>query len=200
MATTVWKGFLSFGLLSIPVRLYSAARSERISLNQLHSVCKSRIKMPLFCPVCDRKVERQEIVKGYEYDKDQYVLFEENELDEIEPDSSRTMEILEFVKLDEIDPLYFDASYYLTPKPEGKKAYFLLQNALQDSNYSAIAKLPIHHPQHTHILRPHKADGKNGLTLHTMFYQSEIREVAEYGGKEHRQGKAPAKKMAHHFI
>jgi len=91
MATTVWKGFLSFGLLSIPVRLYSAARSERISLNQLHAVCKSRIKMPLFCPVCDRKVERNEIVKGYEYDKDQYVLFEENELDEIEPDSSRTI-------------------------------------------------------------------------------------------------------------
>src|ERR1700704_1560522 len=77
MATSVWKGFITFGLLSIPVRLFSAARSERISLNQLHSVCNSRIKMPLFCPVCDRKVERSEIVKGYEYDKDQYVLFDE---------------------------------------------------------------------------------------------------------------------------
>src|SRR5258708_18256415 len=198
MATTVWKGFLSFGLLSIPVRLYSAARSERISLNQLHSVCKSRIKMPLFCPVCARKVERQEIVKGYEYDKDQYVLFEENELDEMEPDSSRTMEILEFVKLDEVDPLYFDASYYMTPEPEGKKAYFLLQNALQDSNYSAIAKLTMHQREHTVVIRPHKSDGKTGLTLHTMFYQNEIREVAEYGGQGHTPGRTPRKKMSTH--
>jgi DNA end-binding protein Ku len=123
MATSVWKGFLSFGLLSIPIRLFSAARSERISLNQLHAVCKSRIKMPLFCPVCDRKVERSEIVKGYEYEDDQYLLFTENELDEIEPDSGRTMEIQEFVKLDEVDPLYFESSYYVTPEDEGKKAY-----------------------------------------------------------------------------
>jgi DNA end-binding protein Ku len=200
MATTVWKGFLSFGLLSIPVRLYSAARSERIGLNQLHSVCKSRIKMPLFCPVCDRKVERQEIVKGYEYDKDQYVLFEENELDEIEPDSSRTMEILEFVKLDEIDPLYFDASYYMTPEPEGKKAYYLLQNALQDSNYSAIAKLTMHQREHTVIIRPHKGDGKSGLTLHTMFYPSEIRQVSEYGTNDKVEVNSAEKKLATQLI
>src|ERR1700730_16569654 len=101
MATSVWKGFLSFGLLSIPIRLFSAARSERISLNQIHSVCNSRIRMPLFCPTCERQVERSEIVKGYEYAKDQYVLFKEDELDSIEPDSSRSMEILEFVKLEE---------------------------------------------------------------------------------------------------
>jgi DNA end-binding protein Ku len=200
MATTVWKGFLSFGLLSIPVRLYSAARSERISLNQLHSVCKSRIKMPLFCPVCDRKVERSEIVKGYEYDKDQYVLFDENELDQIEPDSSRTMEILEFVKLDEVDPLYFEASYYMTPEPEGKKAYFLLQNAMQDSNYSAIAKLTMHQREHTVIIRPHQSDGKTGLTLHTMFYQNEIREVAEYGAKDHVEVSSAEKKLATQLI
>src|SRR6266404_5512826 len=84
MATSVWKGYLTFGLISIPIRLFSAARGERIGLNQLHSVCHSRIKMPLFCPVCDRKVERNEIVKGYEYEKDQYVLFDEKELDKIE--------------------------------------------------------------------------------------------------------------------
>src|SRR5580765_16686 len=130
MATSVWKGFITFGLLSIPVRLFSAARSERISLNQLHAVCKSRIKMPLFCPTCDRKVERSEIVKGYEYDKDQYVLFDEKELDDIEPESSRSLEILEFVKFDEIDPLYLDASYYLAPDEGGTKAYNLLLDAM----------------------------------------------------------------------
>ncbi|HXC34200.1 MAG TPA: Ku protein, partial [Verrucomicrobiae bacterium] len=85
MATTVWKGYITFGLISIPVRLYAAARGERISFNQLHSVCHSRLKQPLFCPVCNRQVERSEIVKGYEYEKDQYVLFDDKELDKIEP-------------------------------------------------------------------------------------------------------------------
>src|SRR3954462_10765528 len=141
MATSVWKGYLTFGLISIPIRLFSAARGERISLNQLHSVCHSRIKMPLFCPVCDRKVERSEIVKGYEYEKDQYVLFNEDELDKIEPPSATTMEILEFVKLDEVDPLYFDASYYITPEEAGKKAYKLLEIAMEESGFGAIAKV-----------------------------------------------------------
>src|SRR5215470_16395902 len=116
MASSVWKGFLSFGLISIPIRLFSAARGERISLNQLHKECHTRIKMPLFCPTCNRQVERSEIVKGYEHEKDQYVLFDEGELDKIEPESGRSMEILEFVKLEEVDPIYYDASYYVTPE------------------------------------------------------------------------------------
>src|SRR6201997_1731456 len=116
MATSVWKGYLTFGLISIPIRLFSAARGERIGLNQLHNVCKTRIRMPLFCPHCERQVERSEIVKGYEYEKDQYVLFSEEELDKIEPESARVMEILEFVKLKEMDPLYFDSSYYVSPE------------------------------------------------------------------------------------
>ena len=196
MATSVWKGYLSFGLLSIPIRLFSAARSERISLNQLHSVCHSRVKMPLFCPTCDRKVERSEIVKGYEYDKDQYVLFDEGELDKIEPESGRTMEILEFVKLDEVDPLYFDASYYVTPEDEGKKAYYLLLKALEDSGYCAIAKLTMHQREHIVIIRPHK----DGMSLHTMFYESEIRQVAEYGRDEGIELKDAEKKLAVQLI
>src|SRR6266478_4738157 len=100
MATSVWKGYLTFGLISIPIRLFSAARGERIGLNQLHSVCHTRIKMPLFCPHCDRKVERNEIVKGFEYEKDQYVLFDEKELEKIEPESARSTATLEF------DPIY----------------------------------------------------------------------------------------------
>lgn len=196
MATSVWKGFLSFGFLSIPVRLFTAARSERISFNQIHEVCNSRIKMPLFCPTCDRKVERNEIIKGYEFEKDQYLLFKEEELDEIEPDSSRTMEIQEFVKFDEIDPLYFDASYYLTSEEEGKKAYYLLLKALEDTKYCAIAKLTMHQREHTVIIRPHK----DGMTLHTMFYQSEIRAVAEYGRDEGIDVKDAEKKLAMQLI
>ncbi len=177
MASSVWKGYLTFGLISIPIRLFSAARSERIGLNQLHSVCHTRIKMPLFCPTCNRMVERSEIVKGYEYEKDQYVLFDEKELDKIEPESARSMENLEFVRLDEIDPLYYESSYYVTPEDEGRKAYQLLLDAMEESGYAAVAKITMHQREHIVVIRPRD----NGMTLHTMFYSNEIRAVAEYG-------------------
>jgi DNA end-binding protein Ku len=197
MATSVWKGYLTFGLISIPIRLFSAARSERISLNQLHKVCNSRIRMPLFCPTCQRQVERSEIVKGYEYEKDQYVLFDEEELDKIEPESARSMEILEFVKLDEIDPLYYDASYYVTPEDEGKKAYQLLLEAMEESGYAAIAKITMHQREHIVVIRPRA----NGMTLHTMFYTNEIRQVAEYGQRSAgAEPKEAEKKLATQLI
>ena len=133
MATNVWKGHLTFGLISIPIRLFSAARSERVSFNQLHKECNSRLKQPLFCPTCNRMVERTEIVKGYEYEKDQYVLFTEEELEKIQPASARTMEILEFVEMKQVDPLHFDASYFATAEEAGQKAYHLLVKAMEES-------------------------------------------------------------------
>src|ERR1700690_3158845 len=119
MPASTWKGFLSFGLISIPIRLSPAARTERISFNQLHRLCHTRLKQPLFCPTCNRMVERGEVEKGYEYEKDQYLLFTDEEIDKIEPESARTMEIQEFVKIEEIDPLYFDSSYYVVPEDAG---------------------------------------------------------------------------------
>lgn len=197
MATSVWKGYLTFGLISIPIRLFSAARGERISLNQLHSVCHSRIRMPLFCPVCNRMVERSEIVKGYEYEKDQYVLFDEEELDKIEPESARAMEILEFVRIEEIDPLYYDASYYVTPEDEGRKAYQLLLKAMEETGYAAVAKITMHQREHIVVIRPRA----NGMTLHTMFYNSEIRQVAEYGqSSEAAEPREQEKKLATQLI
>ena len=182
MAASSWKGFLSFGLVSIPIRLSPAARTERISFNQIHSVCHTRLKQPLFCPQCNRMVERSEVEKGYEFEKDQYLLFSEDEIEKIEPESVRNMEILEFVKIDEIDPLYFDSSYYVAPEESGEKAYHLLLEAMKKSGYAGIAKATMHSREHIVIVRPHG----NGMTLHTMFYQSEIREVAEYGQPKHR--------------
>ena len=196
MASTVWKGHLTFGLISIPIRLFAAARSERISLNQLHKVCHTRIRQPQFCPVCNRAVERSEIEKGYEYDKDQYVLIDEKELDKIEPPSAQTMEILEFVKLDEVDPLYFDSSYYVTPEEEGKKAYQLLLAAMEESGYAAVAKVTMHQRENIVILRPRA----HGLTLHTMYYANEIRPVAEYGHTDKVELKEQEKKLAEQLI
>ena len=195
MATTVWKGHLTFGLISMPIRMFAAARGERISFNQLHNVCHSRLKQPLFCPVCNRQVERSEIVKGYEYEKDQYALFSEEELDKIEPPSAHVMEILEFVKLEEIDPLYFDSSYYISPEDAGLKAYQLLMNAMKESGYGAIAKVTMHQREHIVIVRP----GSKGMTLHTMFYSNEIR-AAESIPTDKVEVKDQEKKLALQLI
>jgi DNA end-binding protein Ku len=195
MATTVWKGHLTFGLISMPMRMSTAARGERISFNQLHNVCHSRLKQPLFCPVCNRNVERSEIVKGHEYEKDQYVLFSEEELDKIEPASAHVMEILEFVKLDEMDPLYFDSSYYLSPEDAGVKAYKLLIDAMKESGYGAIAKLTMHQREHIVIIRP----GSRGMTLHTMFYSNEIR-AAESIPTDKVEVKEPERRLALQLI
>jgi DNA end-binding protein Ku len=195
MASTVWKGHLTFGLISIPVRMYAAARGERISFNQLHKECHSRLKQPLFCPTCNRQVERNEVVKGYEHEKDQYVLFNDGELDKIEPVSAKVMEILEFVKLDEVDPLYFDASYYIAPEDAGAKAYQLLLKAMEESGYGAIAKLTMHQREHIVVIRP----GSKGMTLHTMFYTNEIR-AAEAAPSDKIELKDQERKLAQQLI
>ena len=121
MAATVWKGYITFGLITIPVRLFAAARTERVSFNQLHGVCGSRIKQQTLCPRCDRVVERSELVKGYEVEKDRYVVVNDEDIKSVAPPSSDNMEILEFVKAEGIDPIYFDASYFMVPEEAGKK-------------------------------------------------------------------------------
>ena len=176
MASTVWKGYITFGLITIPVRLYAAARTERVGFNQIHEPCGSRIKQQTFCPRCDRTVERSELVKGYEIEKDRYVIVNDEEIKGIAPASSDNMEIVEFVKAEGIDPIYFDASYFMVPEDAGKKAYHLLLETMQKSGYSAVAKITMHQREYTVIVRPHA----DGLLLHTMFYPEEVREVPEF--------------------
>ena len=176
MAATVWKGYISFGLITIPVRLFAAARTERVSFNQIHQPCGGRIKQQIFCPQCDRVAERSELVKGYEVEKDRYVIVQDEEIKEIAPPSSDTMEIVEFVKAEGIDPIYFDASYFMAPEDAGKKAYHLLFETMRKSGYSAIAKIAMHQREFTVVIRPHA----EGLLLHTMFYPEEVREVPEF--------------------
>ncbi len=177
MASTVWKGYLSFGLISIPIRLFAAARSERVSFNQIHEKCGSRIKQQIFCPTCERVVERSELAKGFEVEKNHFVLIEDEEIKKIAPQSSDSMEILEFVHADQVDPIYFDSSFFMVPEEAGKKAYHLLLETMKKSGYSALAKIAMHQREYTVIIRPHS----NGLTLHTMFYPEEVREIPEYG-------------------
>ncbi|HEV2314489.1 MAG TPA: Ku protein [Candidatus Acidoferrales bacterium] len=195
MAASSWKGFLTFGLISIPIRLSPAARTERISFNQLHKECHTRLKQPLFCPTCNRVVERSEVEKGYEYEDGQYVLFTAEELDKVEPESARSMEILEFVKLDEIDPVFFDSSYYAAPEEGGAKAYSLLTEAMQQSGYAGIAKVTMHNRENIVIIRA----SDKGLTLHTMFYTNEIRS-AETAGADKVEVKEQERTLATQLI
>ncbi|MBV9760221.1 MAG: Ku protein [Acidobacteriaceae bacterium] len=176
MASTVWKGYITFGLITIPVRLFAAARTERVGFHQIHQVCGSRIKQQIYCPHCDRVVERNELVKGYEVEKEKYVIVNDEDVKSVAPASSDNMEILEFVKAEGIDPIYFDASYFMVPEEAGKKAYYLLLQTMQKSGYSAIAKIAMHQREYTVVVRPHA----DGLLLHTMFYPEEVRETPEF--------------------
>jgi DNA end-binding protein Ku len=197
MASAVWKGTLSFGLLAIPVKLYAAARSQRMILHQLHKVCHTRLKQPLYCPQCNRQVDRSEVVRGYEYEKGKYVVINEDEIKKITPRSSTVMEIVAFVKQEQIDPIYFDASYFMLPDKESEKPYALLLKTLEDSNRVGIATVTMHQREYTVFIRPRN----NGLTIHTMYYANEIREVAGYGKAEKDVRLKPAEvKLAEQLV
>jgi len=196
MASTVWKGYISFGLVSVPVRLYAAAREEHVSFNQLHEVCGSRIKQQTFCPVCQRVVERNELVKGYQVDRDSYVLVTSEELKTLEADSSEAMEIAQFVSLSEVDPIYYQASYYSAPEDPGRKAYGLLLQAMEKLNVAAIAKVTLHSREQIVLMRPYH----EGIILHTLYFPAEVREIAEYGKAETKNLQKPEIELAEQFI
>ena len=195
MAASVWSGYLTFGLISMPVRLFSGARSSGISFNQLHRTDMHRVKQQLICPLDNQVLDRSEIVKGYEYRKNEYVVIEPEEIKKIEPKTAKTMEILEFVKSDEVDPVYFESSYYMMPEEAGRRPYALLTKALEESEYVAIAKLTMHNREYTVFLRPHEG----GLMLHTMYYEEEVRKVEGFGAPDVELKDAEVK-VAHQLI
>ncbi|MEY2412531.1 MAG: end-binding protein Ku [Acidobacteriaceae bacterium] len=195
MAASVWSGYLTFGLISMPVRLFSGARSSSISFNMLHRDDLQRVKQQLYCPADNRVVERSEIVKGYEYRKDEYVVIEPEEIKKIEPKTAKTMEILEFVKSSEVDPVFFESSYYVMPEEAGRRPYALLTKALEESNFVAIAKLTMHNREYTVFLRPRD----HGMMLHTMYYAEEVREAEGFGAPEVELKDAEVK-VAHQLI
>src|SRR6185437_10902555 len=176
MASSVWKGHLTFGLVSFPIRLFSAARGETISFNLLHKEDHSRIKQVIYCQNEDKPVPRSELVKGYEYEKDRYVEIDEEDIKKVAPKTARVMEILEFVKADEVDPVYLESSYYVAPDEGGEKPYALLFQALRESKYYGLAKVAMHNREHIIILRP----GSKGILSHTMYFADEIRQVEEF--------------------
>ncbi len=176
MASTVWKGHLTFGLVSFPVKLFTAARGDSISFNQLHKTDNSRIKQVIYCQAEDKPVPRSDIVKGYEYEKDRYVVIDDEEIKKMAPPSAKVMEILEFVKATEVDPIYFESSFYMAPDDAGEKPYALLFGTLQRTGYVGVAKIAMHNREHIVIFRP----GAHGLMMHTMYFAHEVRKVEEF--------------------
>lgn len=229
MASTVWKGHLTFGLVSIPIRLFRAARSEKTPLRQLYRPKRqpappiefpligedelpprhgaqgarseslsnvaafrprqesepaapppeppvSRIRQAAIVPGLEEPVPQRELVKGYEYEKDRYVVLEEDELRALGSATASEMQIIEFVRLDEIDPVYYETSYYVNPEEGGQRAYALLFEAMRKTGYVALAEAAMHRREHVMVLRP----GKTGLLGHTMFYASEVRSSLEH--------------------
>jgi DNA end-binding protein Ku len=189
MPSSVWTGYLTFGLISMPVRLFSGARGERVSFHMLHRPDHVRVKQQLVCPEEEVVVDRSEIVKGYEYRKGEYVIVEPEEIKKIEPKTAKAMEILEFVKADEVDPIYFETSYYLMPEEAGKRPYALLAQALEETGHLGIAKLTMHNREYTVILRPHNG----GIMLHTMYYENEIRKLENFGAADVKVKEAEVK-------
>jgi DNA end-binding protein Ku len=195
MAASVWSGYLTFGLISMPVRLFSGARSSGISFNMLHRDDLQRVKQQYICPLENKVVTRDEIVKGYEFRKDEYVVIEPEEIKKIEPKTAKTMEILEFVKSSEVDPVFFESSYYMVPEEAGRRPYALLTKAMEESEYYAIAKLTMHNREYTVFLRPHSG----GMMLHTMYYADEVKKIDEFGAPDVELKDAEVK-VAHQLI
>ena len=168
-------GTISFGLVSIPVRLYTATASGNVAFNMLHAKCGSRIKQQTFCPTCNVTVDRSELVRGYEFAKDQYVRLADEELKSLEGEASKVIDIAEFVPLVSVDPIYFERTYYLGPDKGGEKAYRLLADAMAKTERVALAKFVMRGKESLVLIRP----AQGGLMLHTMYFADEVRDFGE---------------------
>ncbi len=171
MARAIWSGSIAFGMVSIPVKLYGATESKDISFHLLHATCGTRLKQLRWCPTDEREVPWSEIVRGYEYAKDQYVTLTEEDFENLPLPSKHTIELTAFVKEDEIDPVYYERSYHLAPDERAEKAYTLLIRTLEKKGLTAIANITIRKKEQLCALRP--KDG--ALMLETLYYPDEIR-------------------------
>lgn len=172
---TVWKGAISFGLVHVPVKMFSATEDKDISLRYIHKECGSPLSYVRKCPVCDKEVVWEEIGKGYEYEKGKFVVFEKDEIDQLAEQASKNIAILDFVDLTEIDPIYFQKTYYLSPDQAGANAYRLLHQAMRDTGKIGIAKISIRSKSSLAAIRVLESC----LAIETIFYPDEIRPVAQ---------------------
>lgn len=176
MAHAIWSGAINFGLVTIPVKLYTAVRTNDLRFNFLHKKDGGRIFNERHCTVCDKKVEYADLVRGYEYEKGRYVEVSEDDLKAVRPEATQSVQIVEFVELDQINPMYFDTPYYLEPEKKGRHAYALLRDALRDAKKVAIARVVIRSREHIAAVKPNG----EALVLELMHFADELVEQAEF--------------------
>jgi DNA end-binding protein Ku len=172
VARSIWKGAITFGMISIPVKIFGATETKDVAFNNLHAECNSRLKQKRWCPVHDREVATEEIVKAYEFSKDQYVMVTDQDIEQLPVASKHTIELTSFVTAAEIDPVYFEKTYFLEPEQVGLKPYALLMRALKEKGVAAVAKIALRNKEHICVLRPTEY---GGLMLETLYYPDEIR-------------------------
>jgi len=170
MAHAIWSGAINFGLVNIPVKLFTAVKTDELSFNMLHKKDEGRIKYERLCSIEDKPVPWDEIVKGYEYEKGQYVILTDEDFKKVNPEATQSVDILEFVELDKINPMFFDKPYYLEPTKQGRHAYALLREALATSNRVAIARVVIRTKEYIAAVKPIE----DALVLELMHWSSEI--------------------------
>ena len=176
MPRSIWKGAVSFGMVSIPIKLYTATDEKDISFNLLHKKDGARIKQQRYCPEDEAVVEWNDVVRGYEVAPDQYVIMEPSDFDKVPVDTTHTIEITDFVPADQIDPIYYQKTYYLEPDKVGGKPFALLREVLKDSKLIALAKVTLRQKEQLCTLRVYE----NTIALETMYYADEIRSTEEF--------------------
>jgi DNA end-binding protein Ku len=177
---TIWKGSISFGLVHIPIKLFSATDDKDVKLRMLHKACHTPVKYEKKCPACETKLEQQEITKGYEYDEGRFVLVEDDDFEKLNEAQTRSIDIIDFIKLEEIDPIYYNRSYFLGPQEHGEKAFSLLKQAMDDSGRIGLATFTFRSKQHLAAVRVYQ----QALVLETLFYPDEVRESAHVPGTQ----------------
>ncbi|MDP4094038.1 MAG: Ku protein [Bacillota bacterium] len=175
---TMWKGSISFGLVNIPVKMFAATEDKDVRFRNIHKECHTPIKYEQTCPHCEKKISPDEIARGYEYEPGQFVIIEDSDLEALKPDITKAVEILDFVQLKEIDPIYFAKSYYLAPQDTGGKAYNLLREAMNKTGRIAIARIVIRDKESLAVVRVLK----NVLVLETIYYPDEVRDIKQVPG------------------
>ncbi|WP_026584243.1 non-homologous end joining protein Ku [Bacillus sp. J33] len=173
---TMWKGSISFGLVNIPIKLHAATEDKDIKLRNLHKECHSPIKYEKTCPVCEVEIKNEDIVKAYEYTKGKFVVLEDEDLEKLKQENEdKAVEIVDFVKMQEIDPIYFNRTYYMSPGDGGGKAYSLLRKALETSEKVGLAKIIIRSKEQLAVVRVYE----NTLVMETIHYPDEVRQAAD---------------------
>jgi DNA end-binding protein Ku len=173
---TIWKGSISFGLVNIPIKLHAATEDKDIKLRTLHKECHSPIKYEKTCPVCDKEVKNEDIVKAYEYTKGKFVILEEEDLEALRKENEdKAVEIIDFVKMAEIDPIYYQRSYFISPNESGGKAYSLLRKALEESQKVGIAKIMIRAKEQLAVIRVYDKT----LVMETIHFPDEVRKTVD---------------------